>query len=376
MKKIHHAFTLVAFFSLLLGLTLFDLLTPDLSFSEMENRYLKEKPEMSLTSIFDSKFTQDYEKYVDDQFYGREKWMRLKSGAERLLFKKENNDIVFGKEGYLFQKVTSLPENYWKNIKSIKAFSEKNPSLEVAFALAPNSYTVLEDKIPEGLYNVNQSDVLKKTAVYLEEDVSFIDLDSSIKDAYKHSEKPLYFKLDHHWTLFGAYEGYKAIASAYGMTAEPLEEDKLVGVEGFYGTFFSAAKKFDALGDRLYYKPDLDKNVAVWVGKDAKDSLYDLDFLSKKDKYGMFLYNNPPIMTLKSKAPHGNGKKVLVFKDSYANSVLPFLGQHYECMDVVDLRYYNGKISELIAEKKPDQVLFLYNFITFSESKELIKILY
>lgn len=376
MKKVHHAFTLVAFFILLFGLTLFDLLMPDISFSEMENRYLKEKPEMTLTSIFDAKFTQDYEKYVDDQFYAREKWMRLKSKTEQVLLKKENNDIVFGKDGYLFQKVTSLPESYWKNINTIKSFAEKNPSLEVAFALAPNSYTVLEDKIPEGLYNVNQSKELKKSATYLKGEVSFIDLESPLKASYKLSKNPLYFKLDHHWTLFGAYEGYRAIASAFGIEPAPLEEEKLAKVEDFYGTFFSAAKKFDAVGDTLYYKPSLDEGLSVWVGETLKKSLYDLSFLKKKDKYGMFLYNNPPIMTLKSQAPKTNGQKLLVFKDSYANSALPFLGQHFESVEIVDLRYYNGKISALIQEQKPDQVLFLYNFITFSESKELIKILY
>lgn len=376
MKSSYRYFTCIAFAVVLLSLSLLDVLAPDVAFSEMENRYLKEKPSFSLGALFDSKYTQAYEKYVDDQFFAREQWMRTKSDLERMMFKMENNDIVFGADGYLFNKYLTVPKEYEKNIKAIKAFSEKYPSAKMRFALAPNSYTVLKDKVPFGLYNVDQKSVYEQTKAGLGSLVETVDLMTPLQNAYKTLGNPLYFKLDHHWTIFGAYEAYKALIQAEGLISTPLEADAIKRVENFYGTFYSAAKRFDLAGDTLYYDSALDQGIDVTVATEAKESMYDLKMLEGKDKYGMFLYNNPPFLTLKTTASEALPKKILVFKDSYANSVLPFMAKHYAQIDVVDLRYYNGKVSELMASGNYDEVLFLYNFITFSQSKDSVKLLY
>ena len=41
------------------------------------------------------KIVSDYEKYINDQFFLRDKWIDLKSRIEYLLGKRENNDIIF-----------------------------------------------------------------------------------------------------------------------------------------------------------------------------------------------------------------------------------------------------------------------------------------
>ena len=68
-----------------------------------------------------------------------------------------------------------------------------------------------------------------------------------------------------------------------------------------------------------------------------------------------------------------NGKTIVVLKDSFGNSMVPFLIHNYEKIIMLDTRYYNGSISDFVDEKDVDEVLFLYNIQTFVSEKSFIK---
>ena len=63
--------------------------------------------------------------------------------------------------------------------------------------------------------------------------------------------------------------------------------------------------------------------------------------------------------------PVANKRRLLLVKDSYANSMIPFLTQHYREIVVVDPRYYFNSLEDLIQSEKITNVLFLYNSNTF-----------
>ena len=56
---------------------------------------------------------------------------------------------------------------------------------------------------------------------------------------------------------------------------------------------------------------------------------------------------------------------MLVLKDSYANSFVPFLAQHYRKIVMVDPRYYFGNLEQLIQVENVQEILYLYNANTF-----------
>jgi hypothetical protein len=58
---------------------------------------------------------------------------------------------------------------------------------------------------------------------------------------------------------------------------------------------------------------------------------------------------------------------MLIIKDSYANSFIPFLVPHFKEIRVIDLRYYRGEIKKLTEDNGITDVLFLYNIKTFFE---------
>ena len=68
------------------------------------------------------------------------------------------------------------------------------------------------------------------------------------------------------------------------------------------------------------------------------------------------------------------GPTLLMFKDSYAHSLLPFLTSHFSRIDVLDLRLINTGYSSYVKVKDYDSVMFVYNAITFSEGTDVRKL--
>ncbi|MNZ83506.1 hypothetical protein D3C78_1022370 [compost metagenome] len=83
-------------------------------------------------------------------------------------------------------------------------------------------------------------------------------------------------------------------------------------------------------------------------------------------------------MTLHSERPSGQAdqEKLLVIKDSYAHSFLPFLTQHVQDIHVIDIRYYNGSIHDYMEQNGIEDVLLLFNTSTFITERNLLKLNY
>ena len=63
-----------------------------------------------------------------------------------------------------------------------------------------------------------------------------------------------------------------------------------------------------------------------------------------------------------------NGKHLLLVKDSFANSFVPFLTGDYETITMLDLRYFRGSVQELAAEA--DDILVLTEITNLAASGE------
>ena len=110
------------------------------------------------------------------------------------------------------------------------------------------------------------------------------------------------------------------------------------------------------------------------MGKNTQtySSIFFRENLEGKDKYTVFLGQNTPVVTINTNVK--NGKKLIVFKDSYANSMMQFLTLHYEQITVVDLRYLNVPLSDYVDMNDYQQALFLYNVATFTGDQSMRKL--
>ena len=95
---------IVLFVSTLAAFFLISVVKPQKDFSRTENRYLEQRPELSLEDIFSGDFQETYENYLNDQFIARDQWVDFAVHYEKLLGHKDANGIYLGKDGYLLEK--------------------------------------------------------------------------------------------------------------------------------------------------------------------------------------------------------------------------------------------------------------------------------
>ena len=364
-KYLLYSFTILVFM-----LTLMSFINKDKKFSELENRNLKTDFTFTVNDFINGTFQDDYETYINDQFPMRDRWISVKSVSEYMFGKVENNGIIYGDNGQLFEKFDTFNEERLKNnIESINSFSEKYKD-KVSLMIVPNSYEIYKESLPLGSPQIMQGEIIDEIYSYLKytNNINIMEKLLINKDNY------IYYKTDHHWTTFGAYISYCEFVNSIGVTPIELEQYNEVILNNFYGTYFSKAKPFNIDGDTLTYYEfnDLTMNI---IGDNEYDSLYDYTKSTLRDKYSLFLRGNNPITIIKNNKL-SNGKKILVIKDSFANSFVPFLTQHYEEVHVIDLRSFSMKLSDYMSENSFDNILILYNFINLATDNTILRLKY
>jgi hypothetical protein len=94
----------------------------------------------------------------------------------------------------------------------------------------------------------------------------------------------------------------------------------------------------------------------------ALEGLYALRHLENKDKYSVFLDGTHDVVTVKKTT--GEDRPTLVlFKDSFANSVAPFLAQHFDLvlLNLSSTRTDFTNITQHARAFGADRVLLLYS---------------
>ena len=343
-------------------------LTPDKDFSPMENRALAQKPKLTADTLLSGSFMSDYETYVNDQFVLRDLWVAGKAYAERALGKKENNSVYFCAGDALITRFEEPnADRVSKNLDKINQFAAA-VDVPVTLGLIPTQAKVWAHKLPANAPNYDQKLVLD----YVARNAALPTADI-LSTLMEHKDEAIFYRTDHHWTSLGAYYGYVALADALGYEPVPLEQyEKTTVSKEFYGTVFSSSGVRWVKPDEMdTYVPeegirvssvtcDADWNPVVVEERE----LYDESYLEKKDKYSMFLGGNQPLAVVET----GNtGKpKLLIIRDSYTDSLVPFLTAHYSEIHLADLRYCKAPLSEYVSKAGIDQVLVLYSVPNFT----------
>ena len=364
---------LVLFFLFLVGFMVLDGLWPKRSYSDLERRQLNQFPAFSLSQLIQNKWTADYDSYTKDQVVFRDTWMKLQSLSERLLFQKvEIGGAVIGKNDALFTKMFGLTNNEEKllnkNTLLVQQFAENFPG-KVTLMLAPSASLIYQEELPASTPMLDENTALDTIFDAVGQD-HVLDLRQPFEAA---KADKLYYSTDHHWTTWGAYLAYRQFCSREGLDPLEVTQQDFTQVPDFYGTTYAKALYWKTQPDTLDYL-ELPNQLTVWnidsqlnLTESFTAGLYDTEKFDTVDKYAAFLYGNNGYTTIQ-----GNGEgSILVVKDSYANSFVPFLCANYERIGVIDPRGYKLSIQELAQQEGYDNILLLFNFQTFKSSNDL-----
>ena len=362
------------------GMFLLDLATPDRAVSELENTTLTQRPAVTaqiLTPRGLNNFFNSYSQYAKDQVPGRDGWISLQSFIETALLQKtQSGGVLLGAEGQMFDRsyglVASEERTLPRNIAAAASLAARWPG-RVHVMVAPAASAIYPERVPAAAPLLNEEVYLAQIKEAVEAaGGDFIPLEETLA---AHKDEYIYYRTDHHWTTLGAYYAYSRLCGELGLTPFDLAAHTAVEVPDFYGTFYSRARTWNAQPDTLTYY-DLDNPLTIYTvtgpGMPAEGEvtgLYDLEKLEVYDKYAAFLHGNNGLSRVE-----GDGEgSILVVKDSYANSFVPFLTANYAAVDVVDLRNYNYGLDALIEANGYDAILLLYSFDSFKADPYLYR---
>jgi hypothetical protein len=350
-------------------------LMPDRGFSEQENRELTQAPRFTLDALFGGQFTTRFEDYTTDQFPFRDGWTTIKARMELFAGKQENNGI------YLCAGDTLIEEFVYPDQKQLDANTEavaslaENAGVPVYFCLIPGVAELRGDLLPANAPNDSQLDMINYCYSKSGKTVN-IDMYSALA---AHSQEYIFYRTDHHWTSLGAYYGYAAIMEAMGRSVAPLSgfEPRTV-TEEFYGTVYSKSGMSWVGPDSIQIFADQAQDTQVFnyvSGTEEETALYDMSFLEKKDKYSMFLGGISPL--IKVSGGNSEAPSLLILRDSYTDSLIPFIQGEFSEIHIMDLRYYKtqlyeSSIGEYVAENGIDEILVCYSAFNFGTDVNVV----
>lgn len=361
MKKAMQITTAVIFCAFIAGFGLLHLILPDRSFSSTENRNLAELPEFSWDALVDGSFTADLEKYLSDQFPMRDDWMGFKARYEYLLGKREFHNVFLAGDT-LISNVTDTSRAE-QNLAHIEKLLQKTDK-PVYLGLIPTAAEIWKDRLPYGAETFDQFAYLEKAK---ELGAVWVDIYGALSE---HSDEQIYYRTDHHWTSLGAYYGYAAFLKAAGLEVPELGNGTTVSNE-FFGTLYSTSGIHWLEPDTIEHYVS-GEGVTVENGQSGEiGGLYVESKLQEKDKYSHFLGGNNPLYIVRN--PNAaTDKKLLVVRDSYSDSLAPFLSQTYSEIHLIDLRYYRTSVAMYAEMMEMDEIFVCYSIENFVKDADAI----
>ena len=387
-KKINITVTAL-FLVLIFGFGAAFWIIPDADFCPEENRPLQTFPTVNAESWLDGQVSSRLITYYSDQFPLRNAWVGLHALGELGAGRGESNGVLVGQNGQLAVRRFDAYLSRFERLEDTDCYSSSHvdrglaavvslqqtlqkKNIPLCVLLAPRTFDVT---VSDFAYPSDISDGLDATiqSAMQAGGVNSVELMETFREMHENGEY-VYYRTYHHWPTKGAYTAYVAVMESWGMGDQVLPESYFTvrEVPDFYGTTHSRAGLFFIPADTL----------EIWEAPDDSDSRYTVfelngdstktiiesgfiseKYLSEKDKYGAFLDGTHRMLFIMDQEAAARGEsrpRLLLARDSFANSMVPFLARHFDiCM--VNLSGGMTNLSQLCEEYGCRRVLIVCN---------------
>ena len=362
MKKVYKALPAIIFVGFIVTMSVLFFVLPRKEYSASEKRILNQAPEFTWEKLMSGKYDEEFEPFLADQTAGRNLWVGIGAYYNYLIGNNGSSGIYKGSDGYLIND----PQEMTELMTNVGYIDECASHIDVptTVLIAPSTGYICEDALPlahlsyhDDEYFARMSDTLKTA--------DFVDVRDAFKRAYADGNQ-IYYKTDHHWTAYGAYTAYRSLADALGYTPNDKSAYEITAYDGFYGTTYSSSGFWMNPADQIEvwdnHANDGKLHVAISDGDKTieQDEMFFYDHLSEDDKYPVYLDGNHAYTVITNKNASSD-ETLLVVKDSFAHSLVPFLADHYARIVMVDMRYQHKTIPSLVQQEGADRVLFIYS---------------
>ena len=223
----------------------------------------------------------------------------------------------------------------------------------------------------------------------LAEGVHFVDIYPTL---LAHKDEPIYLRTDHHWSPLGGFLAAEVFAKDAGLTFPSIEEGYTTKVvHGFVGTMYGYSKSLSVKRspeDFVYYYPNTDFTTYVaWYELDEDYKITKMHPESKRayfakfrdgssGAYCTFMGSDKQITRVVTKV--NNGRRIIILKDSFGNTIPSCLFYAFEEVHVIDFRYFTLNMKKYVADHKITDILFANNLtfcVTGAAGKQYMRFL-
>ena len=338
----------------LLVFSLFGIILKDKEISFTERRKLKDFPEFTLKSDY----SENLEKYLLDQFPLRDNFRSLKASFNYKILNKLDNNDVFIYNDYIFKKEDlnkNSIDNFINHIEITKSYLNEDN----------NTYMLI---IPDKSYYLDSKDYLKLDYDYIYNEIDKLDINKI--DIRNIMELLDYYQTDTHWRQEKIEKVVKKIDKEMSFNYQEQEFIKNT-YNKFYGVYYGEAS-IKRNPDKLIYLTNniIDNvNVKYLENKNLK-KIYNINKLNSFDSYEVYLDGASSFIEIENKNSK-TSKELVIFRDSFASSLTPYLINNYKKITLIDNRYINSlNYKDLITFTNQD-ILFMYSTLIVNNSFSL-----
>ncbi|MBO4847637.1 MAG: hypothetical protein J5586_00590 [Clostridia bacterium] len=326
-----------------------------LEFRVLADHPIKGKDAAKLAEeLANGRLSSNVDSFLEDHYPFRSFFIALDSYYTRLTGRNVDRSVIWGRNDRLFDApVDHDTEQLRSNIDAIMSFADAN-GLSAVIIDVPSSATVDREDLPTLCKDYHDLDIIGEISASCS---AYVPALVSQYIADEHSDR-IYYRTDHHWTMYGAYVCYCDVARRLGVDPVPMSDFTVEGYD-FFGSFYREAGLWLTKPDTLeiWRSPVLESAlVTIGWGDRAKvyRGVYDPEKLKEDevDKYAAYLYSNNGLTVIDNAA--GNGKSLMIVKDSYGNSITPLFAMNYSTIIMIDTRYYDTSLP------KPSELAALY----------------
>ena len=239
----------------------------------------------------------------------------------------------------------------------VNDFAAKYPQLNVTSLLIPKACAFLE---VDGYDNVlqNQTDFIQATYDMMDDSVITADCMGQLT---QHIGEYTYYRTDHHWTSLGAYYASVAYCEANGIEPRALGSYETIINCGVVGSLYNFAGE----PQELKTNPDYTACHMPATGYTMTCTTGEMTFDAKAIYAGesgyaeTFMYGDQAFTHIVTE--NKNGRKLILFKESYGNAFAPYMIDYYEEIIVIDVRQDTESVEKIIEDYGITDALIINN---------------
>ena len=360
----------VVFLLALVCVPVAEFLLPDQAVSKTERRKLAKKPVFTVAAVWDGTYMEQLETYFSEQFPVRDGLRTVKAETETALLGKADTNGYFKVEDGIYHLEAELNE---KNVGRVADSIEKlcteqfqNADCYVAVIPDKNYYLAAQCEDAGSENEKWKGSILKH---YPALDYARLDemIQAEIPSAQKinlydklHLED--YYRTDLHWRQEKITGVVDTLVQSMGQQTNTISDGWQIATEDFVGAY-GAASALKTAPDKMIYRtdPSIERMQVYDYERKQYVSVYAPEKIGGMDDYDFYLWGARALLTIQNPECH-NGKKLLLFRDSFGSSIAPLLVEYYEEVTLVDLRYVSASHAlELLGDTEYQDVLFLYS---------------